>query len=544
MKTLFIFASLGSLLLGCSSNGTNLLPQASVNPRVLAAVDRGPVSADTKFDLVVGVKLRNASRLPLVHEQLADRNDALSPEDFGDRFGASRAEYARFVSYLSGRGFEITRTNAGRTAVTVRGTADAIRQVFGVDMHQYEDRNGVFTATPTPVSVANEVFNDVSGVVGIDNSYGWFSHMTKPTPNPEPNAGTGAQVPADMQQRYGEDLAAIKQPGMGQTIAILSTNMPTKTSDINAYLTQYKPAGVSVLAAGQYTQVFVGGPSRDAANTSAYGENALDAEMVLATAPFAKVVQVFTATNGPGLFTDGISYIVNQMPTAHQVTVSWGTCERGAAGEMPVMNALFAQAKAQGQTWFFASGDYGVDGCRDSVGVNSPTNKIFSAGWPASSPYVVGVGGTQPTTATAETAWAGSGGAASESMDKPAYQVGSTPNDGARDEPDIAAVASSVAMKDSVTGATSVGGTSAATPICAGLWAVLVQQKAPAAGITTALESIYALGKANKGFTDIKTGATDGPSGGAGGGSAATVGYDMATGWGTPNLTSLIANWQ
>jgi kumamolisin len=539
MKTALIFASLGSLLAACSSNGTNLLPQASVNSRVLAAVDRGPVPADMTFDLVVGMKLRNASRLPLIHQQLASTGDALSPDDFGDRFGASRADYSRFVAFLAGRGFEIVRTTPGRTAVTVRGTADAIHAVFGVEMHRYEDSNGVFTATPTPVSVANEVFNDVSGVVGIDNSYGWFSHIRTVTPNPEPNAGTGAQVPLDMQQRYGEDLAAIPKPGMGQTIAILSTNMPTKTADINAYLAQYHPAGVTALAADQYTQVFVGGPSRDALSKGPYSENALDAEMVLATAPYAKVVQVFTATNGPGLFTDGISYIVNQLPTAHTVTVSWGTCERGSAGEMPVMNALFAQANAEGQQWFFASGDTGTDGCRDGSGT-----KIISAGWPASSPYVVGVGGTEPIDATTEQAWSFGGGAPSESFEKPAYQVGSTPADGARDEPDIAAAAGSVALKDSVNNYSAIGGTSAATPICAGLWAVLVQQKAPTTGITTGLGSIYALAKAGKGFTDITSGTTDGPNDVPGGGYKAIAKYDLATGWGTPNLTSLIANWQ
>ena len=117
---------------------------------------------------------------------------------------------------------------------------------------------------------------------------------------------------------------------MGQKVAILSTNTPTLTTDLNGYLNLYKPAGVSALATGQYTQMFVGGPNRDG-DQGAYGENVLDAEMVLAGAPFANIVQIFTATNGGGLFADGISYIVNNQSDAHVVTVSWGTCERGSA---------------------------------------------------------------------------------------------------------------------------------------------------------------------------------------------------------------------
>ena len=107
-------------------------------------------------------------------------------------------------------------------------------------------------------------------------------------------------------------------------------------------------------------------------------------------APMANIIHVLTATNSPGLFTDGVSYIVNQVPKAHAVTVSYGGCERGAAGEVAVMNTLFEQAQAEGQQWFFASGDTGTDGCRDGAG-----NKHIAAGWPTSSPYIIGVGGTQ-----------------------------------------------------------------------------------------------------------------------------------------------------
>jgi kumamolisin len=538
MKTALLAVSVSSLLIACAPNGMTPITSAGVSPRVLNAIDLGRVPGDVMFDLVIGVALRNESRLPLIHQQLAETGDALTPEDFGARFGASALDYSRLLSYLRSHGFTIERTPPARTTVTARGNAEAIRQVFGVEMHSYQDANGVFTATPMQISVLNEYFVDLSGVVGLDNSYAWHTHLAAAAP-PQPNAGTGPQVPTDMEQRYGEDLAAIPKPGMGQTVAILSTNYPTKESDLNAYLSQHKPAGLTALAPGQYSQVFVGGANRDEQSNGAYAENVLDPEMVLATAPYAKIVQVFTATNSPGLFTDGISYIVNSLASAHTVTVSWGTCERGAAGEMLVMNALFAQAKAEGQQWFFASGDTGTDGCRDGS-----SNKIISAGWPASSPYVVGVGGTQPASMTTETTWPESGGAPSESFDKPAFQMVMTPADNARDEPDIAAVASSVAYKDSVNFFGAIGGTSAAAPICAGLWAVLVQQKAPTAGITTGLESIYTLAKAGKGFTDITTGTTIGPNQGAGGGYAAKVGYDLATGVGTPNLSSLIANWQ
>ena len=536
MKKQFFFASFLSLLVGCSPNGMNPLPQSSLSARVLNAADRGPVPADMMFDLVVGVRMHDELRLPLVHKLLAEGNDTLSPEDFGDQFAVSRGEYARFVSWLRAQGLEIVRQSPSRTTVTVRGNALALNQAFGVQMHNFQDRNGMFTASATPIAAANEALSDLTGVVGIDNSVKWESHLQF---TPQPNA-VGSQTPSLLAARYNETLTAGAQPGKGQKVAILSTNDATLTSDLNAYLSTYQPAGVSQLATGQYTQVFVGGPSRDPSN-GAYTENVLDAQMVLATAPFANIVQVFTATNGGGLFADGISYIVNNQSDAHVVTVSWGTCERGSASEMPILNALFAQARAEGQQWFFASGDTGSDGCRDGSG-----NKILSAGWPASSPYVVGVGGTTASTATAETAWTGAGGGVSESLDKPAYQVGATPADSSRDEPDVAAIAggSGVVIIDHGSSG-SVLGTSAATPIWAGIYSVLLQQKAPAGkGFTNALEQIYTIGKAGKGFHDITTGTQVGASGSGTGGYSAAAGYDLVTGWGAPNLTDLIANWQ
>jgi kumamolisin len=266
---------------------------------------------------------------------------------------------------------------------------------------------------------------------------------------------------------------------------------------------------------------------------------------VAAMAPYATIYQVMTATNGVGLFADGISFIVNKHAAAHAVTVSYGTCERGAAGEMPVMNSMFMQAKAEGQQWFFASGDTGTDGCRDGSG-----NKIISAGWPASSPYVVGVGGTGVQTGTTEIVWdwgdafgGATGGGPSESLDKPAFQMTVTPNDGARDEPDVAALAGAPGVVVVLDGtANGFGGTSAATPIWAGCWALLEQGKGHKT-ITNGLETIYTLGKAGTGFHDITSGNNGGPGDTPTGGYAAAAGYDLSTGWGSPNVAALITAW-
>ena len=60
-------------------------------------------------------------------------------------------------------------------------------------------------------------------------------------------------------------------------------------------------------------------------------------------------------------------------------------------------------------------------------------------------------------------------------------------------------------------------------------------------GITNIHERLYDLGRANSTvFNDITAGNN---SNGVTPGYPAIVGYDLATGWGTPNTTQLLAQW-
>jgi kumamolisin len=75
----------------------------------------------------------------------------------------------------------------------------------------------------------------------------------------------------------------------------------------------------------------------------------------------------------------------------------------------------------------------------------------------------------------------------------------------------------------------------------AGMWAVLLQATNNSGGWPKSLESLYTLGKAGQGFHDITSGNN---SDGTTPGFNAVAGYDLATGWGSPNLPSLISNWK
>src|SRR5205823_747586 len=99
---------------------------------------------------------------------------------------------------------------------------------------------------------------------------------------------------------------------------------------------------------------------------------------------------------------------------------------------------------AVGQSWFSASGDSGSNDCPAQVGRKG-------VDYPASSPYVMGVGGTTPTCPSgsfipsnpvcsgygSEAGWSGSGGGDSAYYAKPTWQTGCTVPTGNRHVPDV-----------------------------------------------------------------------------------------------------------
>jgi kumamolisin len=520
------------LIAGCSADGTTALAPPST--RVAGASDLGRLAPDAELDFVVGLSLRTP---PPAIGKWWRAADPLPSADFAARFSPSANDYRAVLDWLRAAGLLVIRATDARTTISVHGRAATVERAFAVELHQYRDAKGTFIAAATALRLAPELAVTINGVIGLDGAGSWHTHYEVATPA----AGMNPLTAADLQSRYN---ATVMNAGQGETIAILSAGLPPdKTQDIGAY---YR-AAFGASATPSYDQVFVGGTNRDPMSLAQEEqfENTIDAEMVLALAPGAHVVHVLAATNTPGLFGDAMAYIVDQLPEAHAVSVSFGNCERGQASSMPVIDTLLAQAQAEGQQWFFSAGDGGTDECGDGSG-----NKHLSVEWPASSPFAVGVGGTMLSSGGSEVTWnedsAGNGalaggGGPSEVLAKPAFQLGVTPDDGARDKPDVAAIAGKPGVAVLAFGGMTytAKGTSVAAPLWAAVWA-LVDQAKGGGGLSDGLTRLYAAGKSN-GFVDITVGDNGGPDDLSKGYSAAP-GYDLATGWGAPDVANLMTS--
>jgi tripeptidyl-peptidase-1 len=213
------------------------------------------------------------------------------------------------------------------------------------------------------------------------------------------------------------------------------------------------------------------------------------------------------------------------------------------------------QAGTRGISVLFASGDQGVWGRTGHTADN-----VFHPDFPADSPYVTAVGGTQFTVTGvvgSETTWADGGGGFSNVFAQPSFQADqvaayltsgvSLPesyqyNATGRAYPDVSALAGvangyCVAAKGQFL---KVGGTSAACPVFAGAVAMLNDALLNANQQPMGYLNPWIYGVAGPAgvFNDVTTGTNNEN---IGNGFTATTGWDPATGYGTPNYPAMLS---
>ncbi len=378
---------------------------------------------------------------------------------------------------------------------------------------------------------------------------------------------------------YGADgLYQSGADGDGQTIAVYELE-PFAPTDVAAFDTCYFGAAESAAMSDRLHVIPVDGGQ--AAGTGV-GEAALDVENVSALAPGAQI-DVYEAPNTTAGSLDEFSRIIAD-DTASVVTTSAGLCEAAMQSDEPgvqaIENVLFEQAAAQGQTVVAAAGDDGSSDCGTEG--NRAVAPSLSVDDPASQPFVLGVGGTSVSSGSAptESVWndgpsggGGGGGGISQTWEAPGWQVdGGVPGFAdptviaaaeahptarfcarqagtCREVPDVSAAA------DPEAGAITVyyngqwtadGGTSSAAPLWAAMLIDTESTMACRAGQPTgnrlgfAVPLLYAVASNPTtyaaSFNDITTG-TNSIVAATTGIYPATVGYDMATGLGTPRWT-------
>lgn len=245
---------------------------------------------------------------------------------------------------------------------------------------------------------------------------------------------------------------------------------------------------------------------------------------------------------------------MDEPPLVHSVSYGNDEVQQTSAAYMEECNTQFMAAGAMGLSILFASGDQGVWG-RSGVG------KTFHPDFPAASPYVTAVGGTDfasKSTIGEESAWSCGGGGFSDTFAMPDWQAdavtsyltkaaaqGVLPdaslfNSSGRAYPDVAALGGQVnpyCVAYSGGSFGGVSGTSASCPVVAGIFAQLNNDRLAAGMSSLGWLNPFIYSNPTC-FNDVSDGSTNNCYRNSDG-FAAIAGWDAATGFGSPNYECL-----
>ncbi|MDQ6721716.1 MAG: S53 family serine peptidase, partial [Candidatus Dormibacteraeota bacterium] len=448
--------------------------------------------ADPRRQLSIGVSLalRNEAQLEAFIAQVSDRKSPnyghyLTPGQFAASYGPTQTQVQEVVDHLRTSGLTVGSVSSNRTIVDATGPVSAVETAFGVTISDWHDRelNRDFFGNETEPTLPAAVASYVVGVAGLNNHY----RLHRLGPGPRVGGGpAGGYTPNELKKAYDvTPLASAGYTGSGQRLGLMELD-GFQQNNINAYDTQYglgsPPPTTVVVPPGPGALDINGGEI----------EVELDIEVMHAIAP-ASPITVWEGQNSDQGVNDTYNAIVTSNTTKSNST-SWGICEPNTTqAEMTILDNIFKQAAAQGQSFYAASGDNGAYDCRYSrqLAVDSPAND----------PYITGTGGTNLTLNTdstykTESAWSnrgtspatGTGGGLSSYFARPSWQTGpgvaNTYSNGKRQVPDVSLDAdpqtgySVYVTYNGSTGWNVVGGTSAAAPAWAAFTGVYNQYAA------------------------------------------------------------------
>jgi subtilase family serine protease len=497
----------------------------------------GPLPAIQSLRLDIVLPMRNQAGLDSFLQEHYDPSSPyyrhfLSVEQFTERFGPSQEDYDAVIRFAKANSLRVAGGSRDAMDVQVKGSVAAIETAFHITMNLYHDpvQNRDFYAPDREPTV--DLPFHLWHISGLDNYSIPRPEVVRRPPGMKPPATTGSCPEqsfcgSDMRAAYYEGTALT---GKGQSIGLMEF-AGFDIADVNTY---YKNAGQKRTAA-------VKGISTDGTPLQCLyskgcddTEQTLDITQALGMAPGATTVYMYVGSTDTAILGSMSSH--KPLPLQLSVSYQW-------LSTPTIDDPYFKRMAAQGQSFFKGAGDQGAWG-----------NSACAGEYPRDDAYVTIVGGTDLVTRgpgegwASETGWVYGGGGycPPDGIKIPSWQqlkgVITASNEGStmyRNGPDVSANADFtfyVCADQTTCTANYWGGVSFATPMWAGYLALVNEQaaakKLPPPGFIN--PTIYPLGLGKSyhiGFHDITSGGNDNPP---------TKGYDLTSGWGSPNTDGLI----
>jgi len=535
--------SAGVVQSNASTLMTRHVRQVTINGQA-TVVGRLPQRQIMQLDVVLPLRDQvglDAFLADLYSSTVPNYRQFLTPAEFTERFGPTQEDYNAVVEYVQEHGLAVVGGSRDGMEVQVRGPVSAVEAAFHVNMlmYQHPTENRIFFAPDREPTV--DLPFSLWHISGLDNysiphplyvkksDYAREHGISPEAVIRHATTGSGPSASflgSDMRAAYYGGTALT---GSGQNLGLLEY-YGTDLADLTTYYKNAKETNSVPI-----TLLSTDGTSTSCVYRSGCDdtEQTLDMTQAIGMAPGLSSLVMYVGSTDTAI----ISAMTTHSPLPTTIGCSWGW----TPADPSTLDPYFEKMAAQGQNFFAASGD-------------SSTWSRRNEAWPADDANVVSVGGTDLTTASAagawksETAWSDSGGGISpDKIAIPSWQklagVINSSNKGSttyRNGPDVSANANFtfyVCADQTTCTANEYGGTSFATPMWAG-YIALVNQQLKADGYSTLGfidPYLYSFGVSSSYDTDFHD-ITSGKSGSY----SAVTGYDLVTGWGSPNGQGLI----
>ncbi|MBW1604866.1 protease pro-enzyme activation domain-containing protein [Lactobacillus sp. Sy-1] len=354
------------------------------------------VNANKQQILTLGLKGRNQTELTkFIYQTVTpgshNYRKYLTPQQFGLRYGLSDRKVKQVGKFMRAHNLK-ANTYPGNIVMTVSGKTKDIEKVFHLKLIQTTNLKKNYQTT----NGQDKIPHRIRPMVNFIDQPGLRAVVTSKTVNPSSSVKKILSKVRDPNirdrsyKKFGRTyntspLYANGNGGQGQTIGIIG-NADFKMSDVEQYL---KKSGVHSNFNRIHKVLVSKGLSKQNDDRE---EVTMDVEQASAIAPKARVNAYLSGDISNGLLINSYATAIGR-DNVDVISSSYGSFESDTKsksitkGEVSLLNRLLMQAAAQGITTFNAAGDNGAYAFQSG-------SKATSVGLPASSPYIVAVGGT------------------------------------------------------------------------------------------------------------------------------------------------------
>lgn len=389
----------------------------------------GEAEQRTMTHFSVYLPLTNTTALKRLLQDQTDKTSPryrhwLTPAQFKEQFGPSRADMAQAKQMLQAAGFTIVGEHTQN--LEVEGPVATVERMFETHLQQVKTAEGHIKLNaaarlnlpPALASMGAVIPQFTEHLAAQIHSHKVRQLTSTDVAAAQARLSSAASIfyPNDLNEAY--ELPSFQfAPGTRATIGIVMSSVIDPADLANTFNSTLTLNGggqlIQAYSANSHLPVPTvtirpvdGGSGAFDPASGAAGEASLDTQMSLGTAPGAKEVLYNIPDLSNTSIMDAYTAIVEDN-AVDVVSSSFGECELDFTAAynggtdftylLATLDAVFQQGNAQGITFVASSGDQGAVPCVSAAFASNPTNGtsfVRGVSNPASDPHVTAVGGT------------------------------------------------------------------------------------------------------------------------------------------------------